>query len=213
MAKVASGTHSSHIEIMTTEIRRGIDERHREAFIRLFCDTFPEIIVSVFGSIERSRQLLERSLADDRILTAVSGERLIGFAGLHYSGREWFDPSLSQLFRVMRWSIFRVMAMGIILFKRPKFDVLHLDTLAVHPDVCGQGIGTQLVDAVVALANAEGKRFVTLEVEDINPRAKHLYEQLGFVEDKFEKLPWPWSKAFAFSGSYRMSKDVACSER
>ncbi len=193
---------------MITEIRRGIDERHKEAFIRLFCDTFPEIIVPVFGSIERCGRLLERSLATDRILTAVLDDQLIGFAGLHYSRWEWFDPSLSQLFRVMRWSIFRVMAMGIVLFKRPKSDVLHLDTLAVYPDVRDQGIGTQLVDAVIALANTEGKRFVTLEVEDINPHAKRLYERLGFVVDKFEKLPWPWSVAFPFSGSYRMSKDL-----
>ena len=198
---------------MTTEIRFGLDARHKDEFVRLFCNTFPEIIVPVFGSVERCARLLERSLANDRILTAISGEQLIGFAGLHYSRREWFDPGLSQLLTSMRWGIFRVMAMGIILFKHPKPDVLHLDTLVVHADVRGQGIGTQLVDAVVALANAEGKRFVTLEVEDINPRAKRLYERIGFSEEKFEKLPWPWRKAFAFSGSYRMSKDLACSER
>ncbi len=193
---------------MKTEIRFGLDVRHKDDFIRLFCDAFPEIIVPVFGSVERCAQLLERSLANNRILTAISGDRLVGFAGLHYSRREWFDPSLPQLLSTMRWGIFRVMAMGIILFKRPKSDVLHLDTLAVHPDVRGQGIGTQLIDAVVALAIAEGKRFVKLEVEDVNPRAKSLYEQLGFVEDKFDKLPWPWRVAFAFSGSYRMSKDL-----
>ncbi|MFC2105190.1 GNAT family N-acetyltransferase [Candidatus Bipolaricaulota bacterium] len=198
---------------MTTEIRAGLDARYKDEFIQLFCATFPEVIVPVFGSVERCTRLLERSMANDRILTAISDERLVGFAGLHYSRREWFDPSLSQLLSSMRWGIFRVMAMGIILFKRPTPDVLHLDTLAVQPNVHGQGIGTQLVDAVVALANAEDKRFVTLEVEDINPRAKRLYERLGFVVDKFEKLPWPWRVVFAFSGSYRMSKDLACSER
>ena len=197
---------------MTTEIRLGLDVRHKDEFIRLFCDTFPEIIVPVFGSIERCARLLERSLATDRILTAISDDRLVGFAGLHYSRQEWFDPSLFQLLSSMRWGIFRVTAMGIILFKRPKSDVLHLDTLAVHPDVEGQGIGTQLIRAVEALAQSEGKRWVTLKVEDINPRAKRLYERLGFVTDKFEKLPWPWRTRFSFSGSYRMSKNVACSE-
>ena len=197
---------------MTTEIRLGLDARHKDEFIRLFCDAFPEIIVPVFGSIERCARLLERSLANDRILTAISGDRLVGFAGLHYSRREWFDPSLPQLLNSMRWGIFRVMAVGIVLFKRPKFDVLHLDTLAVQPDMRGQGIGTQLVDAVVALANAEGKCFVTLEVEDINPRAERLYERLGFVVDKFEKLPWPWSTRFPFSGSYFMRKTLTQSE-
>lgn len=194
---------------MKVEIRQGLDAKHTEAVIRLFCDTFPEIIVPVFGSIERCARLLERSLVSDRILTAILGDQLVGFAGLHFSGQEWFDPSLSQLVGVMQWSILRVIAMGIILFKRPKSDVLHLDTLAVHPDARGQGIGTQLIQAVEALAESEGKRRVTLEVEDINPRAKAFYERLEFMEDKFEKLPWPWKTQFAFCGSYRMRKDVA----
>jgi len=112
----------------------------------------------------------------------------------------------------MHWSTFRVAAMGIVLFKRPKPETLHLDTLAVHADMRGQGIGTQLIEAVEALAQSEGKRGITLEVEDINPRAKHLYERSGFSRERFKKLPWPWSLAFTFSGSYWMSKDVALSE-
>jgi len=197
---------------MTAEIRLGLDAWRKDDLIRLFCNTFPGIIIPVFGSVERCARLLAQSLANDRILTALMDDRLVGFAGLHYSHREWFDPSLSSLIRVTRWGFFRVMAMGIVLFKRPKPDVLHLDTLVVHADVRGQGIGTQLLDAVVALANAEGKRYVTLEVEDINPRAKCLYERLGFVVDRFEKLPWPWRTRFPFSGSYCMSRDLERSE-
>ena len=182
-------------------IFQGLQPEHREALIQLFCGTFPEIIVPVFGSAERCALLLEGSLGEDRILTAISDTQLVGFACLNYSGR--------QLLSVTRMSIFRVMAMGIILFKRPKPDVLHLDTLAVHVDARGQGIGTQLLRAVEALAQSEGKRLVTLEVEDINPQAKKLYESLGFREGKFEKMPWPWRVAFPFSGSYQMSKEDA----
>jgi len=191
---------------MTTDIRLGLDARHKDDLIRLFCDTFPEVIVPVFGSVERCALLLERSLADDRILTAVSGERLVGFAGLHFSGREWFDPSLSSLISVTRWGFFRVVAVGIALFRRPRPDAMHLDTLAVHPDSRGQGIGTQLIAAVEVLAQSEGKRRVTLEVEDINPRARLFYERTGFREEKHEKLPWPWRTGFQFTGYFRMYK-------
>jgi len=199
-------------EVLPVQIRVGLDARRKDDLIRLFCDAFPGIIVPVFGSVERCAQLLERSLADDRVLTAIMDDRLIGFAGLHFSGQEWFDPSLSLLICVARWGFFRIVAVGIALFRRPRPDAMHLDTLAVHPDMRGQGIGTRLIDAVVALANAEGKRFVTLEVEDNNPRAKHLYERIGFVDDKFEKLPWPWRTRFQFSGLYCMSKDLQSSE-
>ena len=189
-------------------IFQGLQAEHRETLIQLFCDTFPEIIIPVFGSVEQCARLLERSLADDRILTAISDNQLVGFACLNYSGREWFDPSLRQLLGVMQWGIFRVLAIGIILFKRPKPDVLHLDTLVVHSAARGQGVGTQLLQSVETLAQSEGKRLITLEVEDINPRAKKLYESFGFCEGKFDKLPWPWRARFRFTGSFRMVKQV-----
>lgn len=181
--------------------------------IRLFSDTFPEVIRPVFGSTQRCADLLEESVSCDRVLTAVLGEQLVGFAGLHYSGRQWFDPSMSQIIRVMRWRTIRVVTMGIILFKRPRADVMHLDTLVVRPDVRGQGIGTRLIEASESVAQTEGKRLLTLEVEDINLRAKQLYERVGFKKEKFRKLPWPWRKAFSFSGSFRMNKDVPFLER
>jgi ribosomal protein S18 acetylase RimI-like enzyme len=112
----------------------------------------------------------------------------------------------------MQWGMLRVLAMGIILFKRPKSDVLHLDTLIVHASARSRGIGTTLIQSVQALAQAEGKRCVTLDVEDVNLRAKLLYKRLGFREEKFKRLPWPWRLAFTFSGSHRMSQPTASSE-
>jgi len=198
---------------MTMEIRIGLEAGHKPDLIQLFCATFSEVIVPVFGSAVRCQQLLKQSLATDRILSAVSEGRFIGFAGLHFSGREWFNPDLGSLIQAMRWGTFRTVAVGIVLFERPKSDVLHLDTLAVHPDLRGRGVGTQLIAGVEALARAEGKRQVTLDAEDINPRAKQLYKRLGYGTDRFKKLPWPWSNEFAFSGSYRMSKDLQTSPR
>jgi ribosomal protein S18 acetylase RimI-like enzyme len=191
------------------KIIQGLRPEHRDALIQLFCDTFPEVIVPVFGSVKRCALLLEASLVSDRILTAISDDQLIGFAGLHFSGQEWFGPNLRQLLSVLRMRILRVAGMGIFLFKRPKSDALHLDTLAVQVECRGQGIGAQLIGAVEARAQSEGKARVTLDVEDIKPRAKCLYERIGFCETKFEKVPWPWRRAFTFSGTFRMRKDVA----
>lgn len=51
--------------------------------------------------------------------------------------------------------------------------------IALLPEHCGQGIGTRLIQAVLAEAERAGAR-VTLHVEVLNP-ARRLYERLGFV--------------------------------
>ena len=50
--------------------------------------------------------------------------------------------------------------------------------IALLPEHRGRGVGTQLVRALLAEANAGGRR-VTLNVERSN-RARGLYERLGF---------------------------------
>ena len=147
-------------------------------------------------------------MARNRILTATLDEQLIGFAGQHFSGQQCFDPSLRQLVHVMQWSTPVVLFMGSVLFEHPCSDTLHLDTLAVRSDARGRGIGAQLMRVLDAVAHSEDKRQITLDLEDTNSRARHLYERLGFRESGFKRLPWPWRKAFRFSGSYRRLKEI-----
>jgi ribosomal-protein-alanine N-acetyltransferase len=54
--------------------------------------------------------------------------------------------------------------------------------LAVARDVCGQGIGKQLLDAALAEGRARGAECVYLEVRDSNERARQLYRSRGFEE-------------------------------
>jgi ribosomal protein S18 acetylase RimI-like enzyme len=58
-------------------------------------------------------------------------------------------------------------------------DVVHLGTLYILPEYQGQGIGTQVLNDLLAAAFREGLP-VTLRVLQVNP-AKRLYERLGFV--------------------------------
>jgi ribosomal protein S18 acetylase RimI-like enzyme len=52
--------------------------------------------------------------------------------------------------------------------------------LAVNQDYWGSGLGTRLVNAVEDRARAAGAETVVLRVVDDNPRAKRLYEYLGY---------------------------------
>ena len=54
--------------------------------------------------------------------------------------------------------------------------------VAVHPDFRRQGIGEQLVNALVAELKKQESHCLTLEVRASNAPAIALYEKLGFVE-------------------------------
>jgi ribosomal protein S18 acetylase RimI-like enzyme len=58
----------------------------------------------------------------------------------------------------------------------------YLDAVSVHPNFQGRGLGRQLIDAVCALAQQQGRDRIGLLVETKNLRAQRLYERLGFVE-------------------------------
>lgn len=50
----------------------------------------------------------------------------------------------------------------------------------------GRGIGTAVLRDVMERARAEGRR-VALNVGEVNPRARHLYERLGFQVTRTER--------------------------
>lgn len=57
---------------------------------------------------------------------------------------------------------------------------LHIVDISLLPDYCGKGLGTQILEAVMAAAAAGGKG-VGIFVEKFNP-ALRLYRRLGFTE-------------------------------
>lgn len=60
------------------------------------------------------------------------------------------------------------------------YDELHINTIAVHPDLRRQGLATELMTRLLAIAAAEGAHRAMLEVRRSNTVAQRLYERLGF---------------------------------
>lgn len=60
-------------------------------------------------------------------------------------------------------------------------DEVHITNVAVHPSWRHQGIGRQLMEAIVTRADENRCRRVTLEVRRSNLVAQRLYESFGFV--------------------------------
>jgi ribosomal protein S18 acetylase RimI-like enzyme len=78
---------------------------------------------------------------------------------------------------------------GVDLAVTPRRGVLW--QIAVHPDLQGLGIGTALIAACEARARARGCREAALSVELVNPRARELYERLGYVAVDERDTGWP----------------------
>jgi ribosomal-protein-alanine N-acetyltransferase len=60
------------------------------------------------------------------------------------------------------------------------FDEVHINNVAVRPQFRAQGIGTALLQRVLAEARQLGARRAMLEVRASNEGARRLYERLGF---------------------------------
>jgi ribosomal-protein-alanine N-acetyltransferase len=59
-------------------------------------------------------------------------------------------------------------------------DEIHINNVAILPDLRGKGLGTALMTRVFDEARRLGARRATLEVRASNQGARRLYERLGF---------------------------------
>jgi ribosomal-protein-alanine N-acetyltransferase len=96
--------------------------------------------------------------------------------------REWYEsellrPDVCFIF-VIRIPEARVA--GFCAFWRV-VDQIHINNLAVHPNHRRQGLGSVLLDGVLAEAAHLGASHATLEVRRSNEAARRLYERAGFA--------------------------------
>lgn len=85
--------------------------------------------------------------------------------------------------------------------------------LAVHPALQSCGIGTALIRAAEARIRARGLRRAELAVEETNPRARALYQRLGYVTCGTELHSWDIANPDGTLARYRtrcteMRKDL-----
>lgn len=66
-------------------------------------------------------------------------------------------------------------------------DQAHINNLAIRPELRGHGLGTHLLEAIVAEARHLGATSLTLEVRRSNTAAQRLYAKAGFFEHSVRK--------------------------
>ncbi len=87
-------------------------------------------------------------------------------------------------------------------------DVFLMDGIAVDSNYRGLGVGSKLFDALISYGQSTGYKYIQLDVIDENPRAKALYERLGFEKKSYERVSSLFSDRIGVSGVTTMVKEL-----
>ncbi|HET6859008.1 MAG TPA: GNAT family N-acetyltransferase [Streptomyces sp.] len=172
-------------------IRRGLPAGAELRAAELYWEAFGRKLGPALNPPEKAVEFIAAHLNADRAVCALIDGRLAGIAGYQLAGRSltggtWRDVlhAYGRVRGLHRLLILAVFHRG----SAPRRLVL--DGIAVGAEVRGAGIGGQLIEEVAALAAENGCREIRLDVIDVNPRARALYERRDFHVVRTEKTPY-----------------------
>lgn len=178
---------ADHISYQT-----GIPEKYRLAAVDLYDEAFGEKFSVAVRNTEDRKQIFARGLTLKYAIASISQHRLVGIAGFHategsLTGAITYRDLVSQLgfFRGNRAA-----AVFSLYERTPKPKELLMDGIAVRSDARGMGVGSTLLEEIKKYAKQHGYDRVRLDVIDTNPKAKKLYERVGFKAVKTESFPY-----------------------
>jgi ribosomal protein S18 acetylase RimI-like enzyme len=190
---------------MDVHIQLGVPNHQRSRLARIFYEAFHGKFGRFLAPQRKAELLVSTSLRNDRILVAYHNQQAVGFAGLHYRGKNFMEPTLTHITRIYGWATVRVSAFfAFTTFQKPGPRQLILEALAVAKSHRNQGIGTQLLQATIGYARNHQLSPVTLDVIDTNREAKQLYPELGFTTTHNQTIPYPFNILLGFTSVAEM---------
>ncbi len=175
-----------------------LPDEFKASAIQLYFNSLKEKLGPVLGDDSRAQEVLESNLATKQCLVAICDQNLVGVLGIQTDKGGFINPTLNKMVKVYGkvGGIFRLIGLALLHHKTAS-DELYVDGVAVADEMRGKGIGSQLFELLERIASKKGIRTISVEVIDSNPRAKALYERLGFVLIK-QRTVWPCNLFFNF---------------
>ncbi len=199
------------MDIDQVEICSGLPDRCRHQAAELYYEAFRQKLTPLMGTQEHGIALLEKTFDPGYAIVALHQDRCVGLAGLQHSDHCFIRLQFSASVRELGWVRGVLGCIGLRIFDpSPRKGELRIECLAVAPPMRGQGIGTLLLSATDDLARAKGFRAICLEVIDVNPHARRLYERQGFVPTRTLHYPY-LRRVVGFSAVTVMVKKVVSS--
>lgn len=169
---------------------RGIPHVDRREAAALYWDAFGDKLGHVMHPAEQALTFIENVLDGDHALCAHDHQgNLLGVAGFKTVDGALVDGTFRDLVRVYGWFGASWRAALLSLLERDTENERFLmDGIFVAPDARGKGVGSALLKAIITEARRQGYREVRLDVINTNPRARALYERIGFQPVGTQKM-------------------------
>ncbi|MGW1767118.1 GNAT family N-acetyltransferase [Streptomyces sp. NPDC002073] len=173
------------------ELRHEVPEGGEDRVAELYWEAFGRKLGAALGPAPAGRAFIAAHLHRDRAVTAIEGGRIVGVAGFRVGGYGLTGGTAGDVLRAygVPRGLLRLPLLA-LLERTPTAGQLVMDGIAVDPGCRGSGIGGRLLAEVYAVAAAHGCTEVRLDVIDVNPRARALYERQGFKAGRTEQTPW-----------------------
>ena len=168
---------------MTIKVTPGFAEAHRAEAAELFWQAFEGKLMTPLGPREKALRFIAPNLSRNFAFSACAPDgSLLGVAGIKTEKGGFLTGDLKDLNAI--YGRIGGLWRGILLeqFERPVASgTLLMDGIFVKHSARGQGVGTELLKAIIWTAEMNGYQDVRLDVIDTNPRARALYERRGFA--------------------------------
>jgi len=195
-------------KISKIKISDKINEEQLNQAMNIFYSAFKQKIRHLIKSREKAVAVYKNSINKDRVFYALIENDVVGIAGLHYENKNFIDIKYSNLrkhFNPLR--SFFIYWIYKIVSPKVKEDAVRIDSIAEKEQFRSAGIGTELINKVLEFAKNKAFKEVILEVVNTNPKAKKLYERMGFKEKKHVRY-YLLTRPAGFSSEYIMSYAV-----
>jgi len=190
---------------LNIEIADSINKNQRIRAIEILYYAFEQKIRALIKSKEKALAIYNKSLKNDQVFYALLDGNVVGLIGLQYGNKTFLElkyRDLRKYFSPLKsYFIYRIYKLT---SPKIKDDVLRIDSIAVDKSFRSLGIGTQLINKVFEFAKNKGFKEIILEVINTNPKAKTLYERIGFKEKKIVRYYF-LTRSAGFSSEYLMS--------
>lgn len=187
----------------------GFSPTQRDEVVWLYWDAFKDKLGLVMKPELKALEFLEMVADPDHAISAIAPcGTLLGIAGYKTKDGNFIGGDLKELRSV--YGRFGGLWRGLflsLLERQIETGVLLMDGIFVRPSARSQGVGSALLIAIKEKAASLGCSKVRLDVIDINPRARALYERQGFIAGKTSDIG-PLRYIFGFRKTTTMTYHV-----